>query len=248
MRPLALLFLASSAALWWLSVMDRVSPIALSVVELETRLGCKLYLASAGLGLLLFLSSILRPSNRGRSVSTSRAAASSAQQESPWQSRQGSGSSQHAPDPFLPRGTSKTTAEQGEWLRDAVRQARSLRLEPGATVKLDDAANVPFALLLEGLTPERVRRAVDAFAGFLLRIPTPTRARVHFIDCLRSPVPQHRQINGLFRRHFAAGDFRVVSQESWVDVLFTHPDPRWEAYPWLAESGVFYPDSNRSIS
>lgn len=112
-------------------------------------------------------------------------------------------------------------------------RARALEWEPGVSLLLDDVERVPFTLVLDRVTPERVRRAADAYARFLADIPLPPRARLRFRDCPPAEGPRHKQVLGVFRRHFAADGFHVVGQEESVDVLFKTPASCWAAVHWL---------------
>ncbi len=177
------------------------------VVEWDTRLGIPLYALSALLGVLLVTLSLvrLRP----------RPAAAPAQP-------QADGAIKRA---VLP--------ESGDWVPQLISMARAIELQEGASVRLDEGSGVPFGLRLERLTPEGERRAMDQFAAFLAAIPTPPRVKVSFIGASATGVPRHHIVNGALRRHFHSSTYQVVSQESWVDVLFFTPDARWEGRPFL---------------
>ena len=113
------------------------------------------------------------------------------------------------------------------WAAQVAKQARALMWEEGVTLTLNAGPDVPFELRLHRATPERIRRAVGEFSAFLSAIPTPRRARVVFDKCLESEVPRHKQVEGIFRRHFPMGSVRSVGSRDHVDVVFARPDGRW---------------------
>jgi len=210
LRILGILLLLAAGGLAWLTWGDRMSPAALDVVELNGRLGIPVPIPLAGLGMLLVLASL-----RGRKRPPPRPRAQ--------------------PRPRRTTGDVVSQApDGGGWLQEICARALALRWEEGVRLELDMEANIPFALRLERVTPERARRAMDEFARFLASIPTPRRARVIFVDCQQAAkLAPHRQADGVFRRHMPSDAYRIVGQQDWADVLFSQPDTRWQAHERL---------------
>jgi hypothetical protein len=116
--------------------------------------------------------------------------------------------------------------DPGDWQADVFNQARALALESGGRIQLGQPP-APIQLLLERSTVERARRNLDAFARFLATAPLPPRTRVIFKSCPAPPTPWSKLAEGVFKRHFAAGSFKVVSRHEELDIIFSEPDPRW---------------------
>ena len=222
MPLLAVLFFLASIALAYLSVFDRMSPMALTVVEWETKVHLPLYCLSfaAALvsGVVAFIPRFFQGLD-GRKVKRRTAPKTV------------------APPPKAPSNQKPQLAlvppPGGDWVQDMVARALALSWEGGVSLLLDDAENVPFTLVLDRVTAEKARRAADALARFCKAIPTPPRVRVRYKDCQDPEVPWHKMVQGTFRRHFTQDQVRVVSQDGWVDVMFGQPDPRWEGRKWL---------------
>lgn len=205
------ILLLAAAVTAWLSVVDRTSPLALALVELEGRLGQPLWMPLAVAGAAALAVRVLRhasrtarpslpPPNRDIARMAARAASS----------------------PAIP------AAPGGATWADAVRaQARALPVEPIGRVRLDDAPGVPFTLTLTSATPEQARRRLAVFAEFLAAIPTPPAARVRVVSSPDLEGPLHRLLGAELGRHFPAGACHVASVADGVDVRFARPDPRW---------------------
>lgn len=201
----ALLLLAAAAAAW-LSVVDRVSPAALALVEWETRLGQPLWLPLAVAGIAALAWRVLR-----------RAAVAP------------------APVGPVARDAARARAFPqdfgADWAEAVRTRARRLPIEPMGRLRYDDAPGVPFTLVLVGASPEQARRRLSVFAEFLATIPTPPGARVRLESCPDVEGPIHRLLGAEIGRHFAAEDWRVMSLADGADVRFARPDPRWSATP-----------------
>jgi hypothetical protein len=207
MRAVGLLLLILAAGLVWLTQVDRMSPAALSVVELETQLGVPLALIAGLVGIVtLALGFRSRPA------------------PAPQPSR---------PQTHAPGVKPAVSATGQDWVAAVIQQARALTLEEGARIKFDEGSDIPFTLHLERLTPEVERRSIDAFTTFLGSIPTPKRAKVVFIGANSTGVPRQHTVKGSLRRIFHATAYQVVPQQNWVDVLFFTPDPCWADRPFL---------------
>ena len=211
MKLLGVLLLLVAGGLAYLTEFDRMSPTALSVVELETSLGFPLAPLAAVAGVLLLVmgiwSSLKRPP---------------APREAP-----------SRPHPTAPPAATISPTVSSDWVSDVISRARALSLEDGATIRLDEGSGIPFTLKLERTTPEITRRSLDAFSAFLSSIPTPPRAKIIFVGDSASSVPRHHAVKGSLQRNFHTAGFQVVPQQNWVDVLFFRPDPCWADRPFL---------------
>jgi len=204
MRALGSLLLLLAAGLAWLSVGDRMSPTALSVVELDGQLGFPLYALSAGVGLAMIAASALgrRPPGPRRAV--------------------------RSPAPSMPV-PDIAAGDDSQWVPAVVRAAQALRWPPGASLKLDAADGVPFELRLEGMPPAAEARSMTALVRFLASIPLPPRVRVSFHSSQGRVDSLHHKVRAAFRDRFPAESVQVLSQGEAVDVLFFAADPCWAA-------------------
>jgi len=209
---LGLVLLLTGGMLGYLTVVDRMSPVALYAVELDSTVGVPVWAVLLAVGALLMVRALF--SGRKRPPVEQRLKRSYAAQQNEDSQRE---DRQRAAAP---------SGAGGDWRSDIFNQARALALEGGARVQLN-RNNAPVGLLLERSTTERARRNIEALARFLSTIPVPARARLTFKDCPTPGTPWGKLVEGAFRQHFAAGSFRVVSQRDEIDVLFSDPDPRW---------------------
>lgn len=207
---LAALLLAAAAGAAWLSVMDRTSPAALTLVEWEGRLGQPVWLPLLVAAVAAMAWRVLRRVPKAAPPQAPVA-------RDPGRVREA------AADAFV---------GAGDGWADAVRaRARKLPMEPLGQVRFDEAPNVPFTLLLRSASPEQARRRIALFAEFLGTIPTPPGARVRLESCPDIPGPIHKLVGGEVGRHFAAGDWQVTSLSDGADLRFSRPDPRWAEAP-----------------
>ena len=212
MRIVGVVLLLGAGGLAWLTMVDRMSPLALSVVEWESRIGFPLASIVAIAGVISLIV--------GMRKSTPLPPAS------PTSPPPGSRKAQ----PVIERLNPAATVD---WVTEAIAMARALPLEDGARIKFDEGSGIPFTLHLERLTPEVERRSLDAFSGFLSTVPTPQRVKVVFIGSNATGVPRQHAVKGSLRRVFHAAALQVIPQQNWVDVLFFEPDPCWENRPFL---------------
>lgn len=183
----------------WLTHWDRVSVPALTLVEWEGRLGQPLWPIPAVLAVLLGLWGLRR---------------SAPVQRQP----------QPSVSPSVPDVPDSGTRG---WLAAAHAQARGLALGRHARVRIDDAAQVPFTLVLDAATPEQARRGIAMFADFLGGVPCPPRARVRWQAAPDLEGPLHHVFRAELARHFPEWEFHVVSQPKGAEAVFSHPDARW---------------------
>ncbi|MFT4979445.1 MAG: hypothetical protein ACI8S6_005356 [Myxococcota bacterium] len=203
MRALGVLLLLLAGALAWLSIGDRMSPVALTVVEWETRLGLglPLYIPATILGTLTLLASFRRRPQAARRTSPTSAVV--------------------AP--------SLIDADGEAWVPAVIRGAQALTWEPGASLLLDAAEGVPLALRLEGMPPAAEKRSLIALARFLAAIPTPPRARVIFVGSTALAASHHHRVRGALRQELGGEDLQVLRQGDEIDIVFFSADPRWAA-------------------
>ncbi len=204
--------LAAAALLGWLSVFDRMSPFALAVVEVESSFGFPLWppFALAGGALLIVRLLHARPP---APAAPARPLTRDAARSAPRPAREG------APDESAP--------DRGTWLDTIRAGARGVTDDPMGRVRFDDAAGVPLALVLTGVTREQARRRVAAYAAWLATIPTPPTARVRVVSSPDIEGPIHGLFRGELARHFPADAVRVSSIREGADAVFAYPDPRW---------------------
>lgn len=196
------LLLAASAVLAWLSIGDRMSPLALSVVEAESAIGLPLFVPFAVVGAVL-LGLALRPKPVRRSGATETKETRRRQQ-------------QQAP---LGEG----------WRPTLDARARGLAIEPQGRIKIDEVVGVPYTLVLRNATPQQAKTRYAAFAELLSGMPTPPAARVRVESCPDIGGPIHKALTLELERVFEPGTFSVLSRSDGADIRFTTPDPRWSA-------------------
>jgi len=200
------LLLLLAGGLWYLSEVDRLSTLAVTVVELEIRFGQKLWvlaLVAAGVW---------------GAVALGRAALARADRAPP----------RPAAAPPAPRPTAPLPST-GDWYADARRRADALPLAPTGEIRVDEGWDVPFTLRIRQATVEQTRRRLDAFAGFLTEIPTPHKARVTIESSPDITIAHHHLVNAHLKRRFSADRYYVMEHGGSVDIVFAEPDPRWAA-------------------
>lgn len=217
MRLATVVLFLVTAALYYLEEVDRMSVAALWAVEWEGRLGVRPWWITAGAAIAALGAGFVPRSRPVPSPPRGRVASRS-----------------DAPIPVHgqgPRSTAPASVEPptvvAEDVDAAYAAAKRLRFGRGASLQLDRQEGVPFTLVLDRTTPEQARRALETYAGFLASIPRPPRARVQLKDVEPGAVPWNRQVQGAMKPFFPLGAFQVVSQISWVDVVFDRPDPAW---------------------
>ena len=208
MRVLGAVFLLVAAILFGLTHLDRQSTVALDVVELEGRLGVPLYSVAGALGVLA-----IAFGGKGRLLGSS----------------QDGRRRRSAPRP-------RPRAVEG-WLATARDRAHNLPMGEGASITLDPRRVPPLLLVLERLTPERARRAVEVYCELLATLPLPPRAGIQYRDCMRDGTPRQHHVTAALRRAIGGEGVKVVAQEDTVDIVFAEPDPCWREAALAAQGG-----------
>ncbi len=198
----AILLLCASAVLGYLSMVDRMSPPAMQIVELETAIGIPLWgpVGVVGLGLLVWSLWPKPPPLKGHTETKERQRKLRDRPEEP-----------------LAEGWRPTL------------DARALRLpiEPQGKVKIDEAKGVPYTLVLRNATPQQARSRYAIFAELLSSMPTPPAARVRIESSPDIGGPIHKTLAIELDKFFPADAFQVLSRSDGADVRFERPDPRW---------------------
>lgn len=214
MRALGTLFLIVAAVLFYLVRFDRQSAVALSVVELQSSLGpVPLYSIVAILGVLLFLPGFVK-----RFVSD-RAPATPSQ----------AGHRPHTRQAARPAsaGASGAPLGAGGFRGSVLARLREFQAD-GARIEPDPLAGVPFALVLEHLSPRSAERAVGELGLLLQSVPLPPRLRVVFHQCPEGPAPRHHLVGKALGGVLDPGAFKATTSADVVEVRFLSPDPRYQ--------------------
>lgn len=196
------LLLLLTVGLAYLSRSDRMSPQALTVLELEGQLGFPVFVpvllvALVALGLTL----------KGDLA------------------RRGSAKAVRAP---TTRPVAGTTTGAG-WQRSVSRQVDDTFFEDGVQLVETGRASDPYVLRVERVSHERSRRAIFQFAEMVAGMPTPPRVRVSYGAADELGAPRHHLVAGAFAKFFDRTSFRVLRTGGDVDVVFSDPDKRWRS-------------------
>lgn len=213
MRALGALLLLVAIGLYYLAEVDRVSPLALTVVELDGRVSpLRLYGVAALLGLALWVPPTVRDwlhrrTRAGPTVAGHRPAQQRARAD------------QHlvAPGAGGPR----------PWREAILSQVRGWDGGQGARILVDQSHGVPFTLHLEHLSPRHCERAVAELALLLQQLPQPPRVRIEFDQCPEGPAPRHHLVSKALGTVLTHGSFKAVPVADQVEVQFFAPDPRY---------------------
>lgn len=201
--PVALLLALLTAGLWYLSSVDRQSPIALDVVEAESALGVPLYLVGIALTAAVAVAAWVRRRPAARPAA-----------RPPLRSRPAAGSGPAA----LP---------EGDWYAPARAAAEALPLAPVGELRFDEAVGLPFTLRLRQATVEQARRRIEAYVACLAAIPTPPKGRVYLESSPDVQIAPQHLVGAAMKRHFPAEAYQVLRHGHGVDIVFLDPDPRW---------------------
>lgn len=215
MRTVGSLLLLLAVGLFYLAELDRMSPLALQVVELDTKLApLTLYSVVALAGFLLWGPSIVRAFVKDNQVRRpSRAGHRPAQQRAR--------GDQRGADPQARPGGSRPFRE------GVLSQVRAWDGGQGARLLIDQSLGVPFTLVLEHLSPRHCERAVGELALLLQQVPLPPRIRVIFDQCPEGPAPRHHLVSKALGTVLTHGTFKATALADSVEVMFYSPDPRY---------------------
>ena len=222
LRITALSCLLGCAATGYLLYVDRQTPVALNVVELQSMVPIPVPGLLATLGaLLMFLSFTSQPpaetsSSRRRDVP---------KRTHPKAFPQNDVSGRHSIS--SPGSESKQQTEE-TWWRELRISCNGITLPAGARITLEPTRPCPIILHLEMAPPERCKRAIRIVAAWFSSFSTPPRFRIAFDHCPEGPSPRHHMVNGAIANEMDRGAFKVISDRDSVEVLFHHPDPRWK--------------------
>jgi hypothetical protein len=190
----------------WLTLGDRRSVAALTVVEWESTLGFPVHYLLVGVALLfLFIAPRKVRSDRGHQVRTQRA--------------------QQGPRTRVP-GT-RPTVSDGHWLSEVRSAAAGIQFEAGASLTIDLNRVFPVVLELRRMPVEKTRRSIAHLSEWLSVVPHPPRVKLVFIDCAEASVPRHHQVAGVIAGRVERNSFHVVSQEESVEIIFHNPGEVW---------------------
>ena len=220
MRIVAMICLLVSTGSGYLLYVDRQTPFALHLVELQSMAPVPIPGLLAIIGTLMMGLSL-----RGQSPRPSHRVS----RNPPFPTR--SKPSQSAPLPKRTTPTSSTSAvEQSDkkWTEHLRESCNEITLPPGARITLDHTRPCPIVLHLEMAPPERCKRAIRSVASWFARYSIPPRFRIVFDHCPDGSSPRHHMVNGALAHELERGAFKVISDRDSVDVLFHRPDPRWK--------------------
>ena len=229
-RQAGLLSLLVCAASGYGVYIDRQTPVALDLVELQSELGVPIPAAFGLLGIALVLWSIFgAPSApkyaRPRQNSPRSTGKRPSARPSPSASFSPSAPTSRMPVP--PSMKRSTEAPAGDWWGQVRSASATMSLPEGARITFDPARPSPVILHLELAPPERCKRAIREVASWFSQFSTPPRLRIEFDHCPEGASPRHHMVNGALATHLDRGVFKVMTDRDAVDVLFHHPDPRW---------------------
>ena len=213
MRQTGLLSILVCASSGYLLYLDRQSPLALDLVEVQSMVGIPIPAIFGFLGVGLVLWSLTHT-----------------KQTPPTRSSAYTPRTRTQPTPTTPNHTT-TTKEQppptGNWWGQVRSSCNQITLPPGARITLEYDKPCPVYLYLEMAPSERCKRAIRSVAEWFATFSTPPRLRIEFDHCPEGPTPRHHMVNGALATHLDRGSFKVVTDRDAVEVLFHRPDPRW---------------------
>lgn len=187
---------------------DRMSALALTMVEIESWLGLPLPASLGGLAIVIRLLS--RPKRNPPPPSQVV------------QGPQPTETSVPAQETFNP---------ELDWIDQVKESAKQLELPPGARMTFHLGRPCPIVLSLDQAPSERCRRAIGILGAWLATIPSPPRVRIAFDHCPEGGSPRHHQVAGALSLHLNRSDFKTMRDIDAVDVMFHHADPRWLKSP-----------------
>ena len=197
-----LLLLAMAGGAFYLTWVDRVSCVALELIELEGHLPVPIHGVLGAMGVVILALAVLRRVT----APAERVTAGPVRRD---------------------RGLARPVVE-GMSLRERVEVlAANLALPEGCRLLIDERPGVPLTLVLDSTPSGRGRRAIEALGQMVAGLPTPPRLAVVYRDCPPSTGPRHTEVQGSLATYMPRGSFRVTSHVDRVDVIFLQPDPPW---------------------
>jgi len=206
----AAFFGTASAVSFYFLYIDRRSPLALGLVEIEGSLGLPLAPMLGCAALLLFSGGYLRGEF-------------SKPPERPNQRR----SQTRIPSQAAAHPESHAAGSAAHWSDAAIAAAKEIPFPTGARLTFDRSLPTPIHLHLEHAPPERCKRAIALLGQWVASVPTPPRVRISFDGCPEGGSPRHHQVSGALAQHLPRADFKAISALDAVDVIFVRHDPRW---------------------
>ncbi len=199
---LGVLLLLAAGGAAYLSLVDRQSAIALSLVEVDGMLPVPVYALLGVLGAILLAVALVK-----RLGKPTAAVAGDGPRRGPTMRAIDGG--------------------QGDFRQRVVSRAQGVALPEGCALLIDAQAGVPFTLLLDQVPPGRGKRALEQTGAFIASLPVPPRLVVEYRNCPPSTGPRHNEVRGALSARVPRGSFRVTSHVDKVDVVFLQPDPVW---------------------
>jgi hypothetical protein len=227
-RTIYLLCIVLGILALYLDVLDRTSPLALTLVEWETSFGTPFHRILLPFGFLLLVLREVPPLLGGSERSRLEPYDSSILKAAPLELARDPVRPDKAAPPHLRTATDPPDAADRAWLDETLSRVEALVLDPQARIRVSPTAPAPFTLHLRDATPEQVRRGITQFGEFLASIPVPRRVRFEFESCSLPEMARHVQVTGALRVALPDVPFHATTQEWGVEVLFLHPDPRWD--------------------
>lgn len=137
-------------------------------------------------------------------------------------------------DGDAPEGGTRFGPIRDAWLRSVVEQGEALAASfpPQVRLEYSQEENVPFSLVISRATPAMAVRSLLQFVEFLASGPVPQQARIELVGVPQLDKSFHRNVQAALEPHF--GDrFQFENEPGRIEIFFTEPDPRWQAWPML---------------
>lgn len=201
---------------------DRRSPLALNVVEIQSVIPIPIPALLVILGTLLMVWSLKRPTPERYSINHPTSHSNRTPKVAPTRvlhAERPKHSDSRQTDSVQPGGT---------WWTQVRSSCNQITLPPGARLSLDNTRPCPIVLHLEMAPPERCKRAIRAVGAWFSDFSIPPRLRIMFDHCPEGASPRHHMVNGALASEMDRAAFKVISDRDYVEVLFHRPDPRWK--------------------
>jgi hypothetical protein len=228
-RQTGLLSLLVCAASGYGIYIDRQTPVALDLVELQSQTGIPIPAVFGLLGISLVLWSIFGARSTSKYARDDLRTPRTKTQRAPTRSPPLAPFTRTPPTSRLPVPPSMKgpASPDGDWWAHVRSASSTITLPEGARVTFDPDRPSPVILHLELAPPERCKRAIREVASWFSQFSIPPRLRIEFDHCPEGASPRHHMVNGALAMHLERGDFKVMTDRDAVDVMFHHPDPRW---------------------